>query len=46
MGHASVETTPIYQHLAEDYLREQAGKFESTVHVDKEKEVEPNDSTS
>jgi hypothetical protein len=46
MGHASVESTPLYQHLAEDYLREQDRKFESLVRMDKEKEVEPNDSTS
>lgn len=44
MGHASSDTTRIYQHLAGDYLREQAKKLQSRVHVDKKKA--PDDSTS
>lgn len=46
MGHASVETTQIYQHLAGNYLREQAAKLQSSVYVDAKKEVEHDDSTS
>lgn len=35
MGHASPETTQMYQHLAGDYLRDQGQKLNFRVHVDK-----------
>ena len=42
MGHSSVQTTGIYQHLAGDYLREQGRKLNdlaiNSVHVDKNEE--------
>lgn len=35
MGHSSVDTTGMYQHLAGEYYRDQAKKLQSRVHVDK-----------
>lgn len=34
MGHSSPNTTQMYQHLAGDYLREQARKLQKNVHMD------------
>jgi site-specific recombinase XerD len=45
MGHSSVETTQRYQHLAGDYLREQAKKFQNSVHVDKKSDSEGDTAT-
>ena len=35
MGHSSVDTTQMYQHLAGSYYREQGKKLQNDVHVDK-----------